>query len=43
MNLMGVELAKLNELFNFGDDVIGSGHYNIRTVRRSMRFSYLGP
>src|SRR5260370_8113714 len=34
MNLIGVELAEFDELFDFGDDVIGgSGHHRIEVAR----------
>src|SRR5258707_11118742 len=43
MNLIGVELAKLDEFFNFGDDVVGGGGHHGIEVARGLAIDEIAP
>src|SRR6266849_7066045 len=43
MNLIGVELAKFDKLFDFGDDVVGGGSHHRIEVARGLAVDEIAP
>src|SRR6202521_25762 len=43
MNLIGVELAKFDEFFDFGDDVVGGGGHHWIEVARGLAIDEIAP